>query len=301
MSASPAQGVAANRPRNAAWLRYAFVLSVVVLLAFIFAEAARNLHWNVTRADSYYSHSYFVPFVSLFLVWRKREQLATIPRIPANAGFGFLLLACALVLVSDLLGFRILAQAALLPMIAGLLLVFAGWEVLRRLWFPIAFLAFMIPLPQSLTTSLTFRLKILAADGAVWLCNLFQLPMLRDGSYIHVVDDRLLVGDVCGGMRSMIALVALGALVAYLSETRPWARIAIVLMSPVIAVAANLLRIAFLCVVAYGWNSETASGWVHDFSGMLIYVVAIALLLGLDGLLRRVAPANSPPTIEPAA
>lgn len=292
MGAAPSQPLSSGQSKSPGWLPYVFGLSVIVLLVIIFAESARNLHWNVSRSNSYYSHSYLVPFVSAFLAWRKRAHLAQLPRVPTNWGFFFLIVACSLVLLSDLLGFRILGQLAMIPMLAGFVLAFFGWQFVQQLWFPLAFLAFMIPLPQSLTTSITFRLKIMAADGAVWLCNTLYLPMLRDGSYIHVVDDRLLVGDVCGGMRSLIALLALGALVAYLSETRTPARIAIFLFSPVIAVVANLLRIAFLCIVAYFWGSEMASGWVHDWSGLLIYVVAIGLLLGLDGLLRKVAPAT---------
>lgn len=295
MGSAHSQKLSGAPSKNAGWLVFVFALSVIGLLAILFAESARNLHWNVSRSNSYYSHSYLVPFVSAFLAWRKREHLAQLPRVPTNWGFAFMILACVLVLLSDLLGFRILGQLAMIPMLAGLMLVFVGWRFVRHLWFPLAFLLFMIPLPQSLTTSITFRLKIMAADGAVWLCNAFYLPMLRDGSYIHIVNDRLLVGDVCGGMRSLIALLALGALVAYMSETRMWASIVIVLFSPVIAVVANLLRIAFLCVVAYFGGSELASGWVHDFSGVLIYLVAIGLLLGLDGLLRKVAPA---PTAE---
>ncbi len=291
MDAARPQKLSDGPSKNANGLLLAFVLGVIGLLAILFAESARNLHWNVSRSNSYYSHAYLVPFVSAFLVWRKREQLARLPRIPANWGFAFLASACLLVLLSDLLGFRILGQLAMIPMLTGLVLIFFGWRFVQQVWFPLAFLLFMIPLPQSLTTSITFRLKIMAADGAVWLCNAFYLPMLREGSYIHVVNDRLLVGDVCGGMRSLIALLALGALVAYMSETRMWASILIVLLSPVIAVVANLLRIAFLCVVAYFGGSELASGWVHDLSGLLIYIVAIGLLLGLDGLLRKVAPA----------
>jgi len=284
---------AETRSSSASGFLYVCAFAVMVLLAVIFSEAARNLHWNVSRSNSYYSHSYLVPLVSLFLAWRKREQLTTLSRSPSNWGFALLVLSCSVVLLSDLLGFRILAQLAVIPMLVGFVLTFFGWRFVQQLWFSFTFLLFMIPLPQSMTTSLTFRLKLMAADGAVWLCNAFYLPILRDGSYIHVLDDRLLVGDVCGGMRSLIALLALGALISYLSETRPWASGLIFLFSPLIAVLANLVRIAFLCVVSYFWGSDMASGWVHDLSGVLIYLVAIALLLGLDGLLRKVAPAEN--------
>ena len=269
-----------------------FWLAVLVLLCFIFREAAQNLYGNVSRKNSYYSHAFIVPFVSLFFVWRERKHLSQMPKTPTNWGYPVLILACLMVLLGDLLGFRIFAQAASIPLLMGLVLIFLGLTHLRRMWFPLAFLVFMIPLPESLTTSITFRVKMLAAGGAVRLAQLFYLPMIHDGSYIHFGDDQLLVGDVCGGVRSLIALLALGAIMSYISETKPWSRILILLVAAPIAVTANMVRIFFLCVVANFWGSGVASGWVHDVSGVLIYVIALGLMIGLEIMLRKVAPAS---------
>jgi exosortase len=278
--------------KSGSWFIPCFWLAVVVLLCVIFREAAHNLYGNVSRKNSYYSHAFIVPFVSLFFVWRDRKYLSQMPKAPTNWGYPVLILACLMVLLSDLLGFRIFAQAAIIPLLVGLVLVFLGIAHLRRVWFPLAFLVFMIPLPESLTTSITFRVKMVAAGGAVRLAQLFYLPMIHDGSYIHFGDDQLLVGDVCGGVRSLIALLALGAIMSYISETKPWSRILILLVAAPIAVTANMVRIFFLCVVANFWGSGVASGWVHDVSGVLIYVIALALMIGLEILLRKVAPAS---------
>ena len=276
--------------RRVNWLLAGFWLAVAVLLVFIFREAARSLYDVVSRSNSYYSHALLVPFVSAFFVWRDRAHIAEMPKAPTNWGFAGLILACLLVLLGDLLGFRIFGQLAVLPLLIGLILIFLGPRQLLRMWFPLVFLLFMIPLPESLTTSVTFRVKMLATEGAVQLSQALYLPMIRDGSYIHFGDDRLLVGDVCGGLRSLIALLALGTIMSYISRTRTWARILILVISGPIAVAANVLRIFVLCVVAYFWGSSLASGWVHDVSGIFIYLVALVLMLGLEGLLRKAAP-----------
>ena len=283
--------------KSPSWFLPGFWLTVLVLLCLIFREAAQNLYGNISRSNSYYSHAFLVPFVSLFFVYRDRDHLSQMPRTPTNWGYAVLAFACLMVLAGDLLGFRIFAQAAIIPLLAGLALTFLGARHVRRMWFPLAFLLFMIPIPESLTTSMTFHVKMLATEGAVRLSQAIYLPMIHDGSYIHFGDDRLLIGDVCGGLRSLIALLALGAIMSYISETRTWSRILILLISAPIAVAANMLRILVLCVVGNFWGSSVASGWVHDVSGVFIYVVALGLMIGLEGLLRKVAPSleRNPP------
>lgn len=280
------------------WFFYGFWICVTILIALIFQEGVRSLISAFNAKESYYSHGFLVPFVSLYFVWLDRERLREMPRRPTIFGLVFLGLACLMVLMSDLAGFRIFAQAAILPLLIGFLLLFLGPRHVFRMWFPLVFLLFMIPIPESITTSMTFHVKMLATEGAVRLSSLFYFPMIRDGSYIHFGDDRLLVGNVCSGLRSLIALLAMGAIMSYISHTRPWSRILILLISGPIAVAANVLRIFFLCIAAYYWGSALASGWLHDVSGIFIYVVALAFLLAMEGILRRLAPAKQTPQGE---
>ncbi len=276
------------------WKAVAFWVAAAVLCCLIFLEAARDLYEFATRSDSYYSHALLVPFVSAYFVWRDRAVLSQMATSPSKVGYPLIFAACVIVVVGDLLGLRIFGQVAVLPLLVGLILVFLGPRHLLRMWFPLVFLLFMIPLPMSLTTAMTFRTKMLATEGAVRLSQAFFLPMVRDGSYIHFAGDRLLVGDVCSGLRSLIALLALGAVMSYISRTKTWARLLIFVVAGPVAVASNVFRIFLLCVVAHYWGSEVASGWVHDVSGVMIYIVALALMIALEGLMRQIAPASEP-------
>jgi EpsI family protein len=201
--------------------------------------------------------------------------------------------AAIMLLAGDFLGFRVLAHLSILPMLVGVIVAVWAAEAARRMWFPLVFLVFMVPIPPSITQSVALNLKLLAAETSVRLANLFTLPMVRQGSYVHFGDDSLLVGDICGGLRSLISLLALAALVAFLSRAKTWARVILLAMSGPIAIVANVVRIFFLCVVGFYWGSDTAGGRVHDYSGFMIYAVAIALLLGSDSLLRRVGGSRS--------
>ena len=156
----------------------------------------------------------------------------------------------------------------------------------------------MVPIPASLTQSVALQLKLFAAQCSVTLANLLTLPMVREGSFIYFGDDHLLIGDVCGGLRSLIALLAFGSLMAYISKTKTWARILVLIMAGPIAVLANVFRIFLLCVVGYFWGSNVAAGTVHDVSGYLIFVVAFILFLALENVLRKWASAEAAASAE---
>jgi len=269
-------------------------LAVCAELGFLYARAAAEMYDNWTMVDTYYAHGFFIPCISMFLAWRIRKELHAVVSAPSGWGLFWIVGACAMLVLGDFLGFRVAGHASLLPMLTGISLLWLGAACTRRLWFPIAYLAFMIPLPGSVVQSVAFELKLFAARAAVGLANVLTLPIVQSGSSIHFGNDSLLVGDVCGGLRSLVALLALGALVAHMSELKLWGKLLILALAGPIAIASNVLRIFALCVVGYFYGSETAGGWVHDVSGVGIFVVAVALFLGVLSVLNRVAKGVTP-------
>ncbi len=282
--------------------RYAVLFLV---LGYLYWHASNEMYKVWKLSSSYYTHGFLVPIVSAVLIWQKRDRLAQLERIPALVGYVWIVGACLFLLMGDYLSFRVFSQLSLIPMIVGVCLLFEGTARTRTIWFPIAYLIFMIPIPPSLTQSILFKLKIVAAKSAVLLSNGLGLPMVQDGSRIlwstPLGIDQLQVGDVCGGLRSLIALLAFGALMAYLSKTQSWAKILLLAVSPFIAVIANVFRIFLLCIVGYFWGSEIAAGTVHDVSGYMIFVVAFAMFFGLEMLLRKYAPQRSDESTEDAS
>lgn len=274
----------------------ASMAAVIVLVVAAYWHSFVDIYFGATAPESLYSHAMFIPLISLFFVWRQRALLGRAPLVPSPMlGYPLLLMGCLMLLVGDFLGFMTLVHFSLLPVVCGLSFLMLGRTATLVLWFPLAFLFFMLPPPYSIISVISFKSKMLATESAVHLGQLLTLNFVQDGSYVFLgSEDRLMVGDVCGGMRSLIALLAFGALMAYISKTRGWARIVILLISPVVAIAANVARIFFLCVVGYIWGSDAATGLVHDASGIGIFAFAFVLLFGAEGLLRRLAPAREP-------
>jgi len=224
--------------------------------------------------DPNFSHGFFVPLFSGFVVWQKRLQLASIPRVPSSWGLAVILVA-VFTLVLGVFGAELFfSRVSLLMLIGGLVIFFLGWQMLRAILFPLLFLILMIPIPAII-------LQILASKLAAWSLPLCGVPVLREGNIINLPAMPLEVADACSGIRSLLSLTTLAVMYGFLLETRIWLRITIALASIPIAVAANGFRIFGTGLLVQYWDPEKAEGFFHQFSGWLIFVVSLLLLFAL--------------------
>ena len=153
------------------------------------------------------------------------------------------------------------------------------------MWFPLFLLVFMVPLPEVSIAQLNFRLKMWAADWGVSIATNLGVIVERQGNRVLLEGDKnLVIANVCNGLRTLISLLAFGSLYAYVCRLRGVWRIALFAMSVPVAVVANSFRIVTLILVADIWDVETATGWYHDTSGVLVFVLAFLLMFGLEKL-----------------
>jgi EpsI family protein len=186
---------------------------------------------------------------------------------------------------------------ALIGFLAGLVLFFWGAAALRCLWFPLAFLVFMVPLPEVTIAQMNFRLKMFAADGGVQLANLLGISAIRSGNRVFLEEGKsLVIANVCNGLRTLISLLAFGAIYAYICRLRGLWRLVLLALSVPVAIACNSLRIVSLILVANIWDEKVATGWYHDLSGFLIYPLAFAMMFGLERLILRLRRLAGRPT-----
>ncbi len=231
--------------------------------------------------DPNFSHGFFVPLFSGFVVWQKRLQLASIPRVPSSWGLAVILVA-VFTLVLGVFGAELFfSRVSLLMLIGGLVIFFLGWQMLRAILFPLLFLILMIPIPAIILNQITLPLQILASKLAAWSLPLCGVPVLREGNIINLPAMPLEVADACSGIRSLLSLTTLAVMYGFLLETRVWLRITIALASIPIAVAANGFRIFGTGLLVQYWDPEKAEGFFHEFSGWLIFVVSLLLLFAL--------------------
>lgn len=258
-----------------------------ILMAWTFSNIW--IRWN--NPNGYYQHGPLIFPISIavaFLIVRKNGLAMFSTR--SSRGWGMLLvigallihLACMFARVTFVSGFM------LVPLYAGSMLYLGGWPMLRTLWFPIVFLSFMIPLPDITIYNINFHLKLFAADASTGIVNLLGVPVFGKGSEIFLTGDKhLMVDDMCGGLRSLISLMAFATLFSYACRVRGYKRWALFFSAVPIAVAANIVRITVLIIVAhfYGTKLTSPGGWVHDSMGLLVFVFAFCLMFAEEEIL----------------
>ena len=258
-------------------------LAVLVVLAYI-----PTFDWMIDRwsvADTYYSHGFLVPFISAFLVWLKRKELSRLKIKPE--AWGWLVFGAGMVVYALSAVLRVYSSSgfSLLIVLPGLILLFWGKDHLKALWFPLAFLLFMVPLPLVVISNMSFKLKIIATQASVAIINMMGVPAVREGSVIKTLHSYVVVEDPCSGIRSLLALIALGALMAYFSRLSTTKKLILFAASIPLAVATNIVRIVVVTLASEMYGSEFATGKFHDTMGILVFVLAFFGMLMIANIL----------------
>ena len=256
-----------------------------------------------------WEHCWLVPLAVAGLLVYRRKSLAELPISGSWTGMAALLASFFLYWVGYLADNVYLGYAALLAFLASSVLWLLGWQWLKALSFPIAFLVFMLPLPF-MDNFLAFPLRILMSKFSVGFLNLIGLHCLQSGTAIVSVPDfaaglasgerfAVDVADPCSGIRSLFALMMVSALYGYIAMDRPWQKWVVFLSSVPLAVAGNFARIIMLTLGTVTLGAETAIGSLeeptvfHMASGFLVFAVALGGMLLVGWLVQRFAPRSA--------
>jgi exosortase len=272
---SPPVALAESSAEQTNW----HVWSVVLLLLSLL------LYWQVLKAlaldwfnDPDYGHGVFVPLFSAYILWRDRRRWLRAEIRPNNLGLLIVLAAISLLLFGDLGAELFTARFSFLVLLAGMIVFLTGWKMLRSVLFPLAFLVFMIPIPEILYNQITFPLQLLASRLATFCLEVLQIPVLRDGNILVISNYSLAVVEACSGIRSLISLLALAAAYGYLAEPSRHVRVVLGFLMVPIALITNAIRITIAGVMAHRFGPGTAEGFLHEFSGWIIFLSAILLM-----------------------
>jgi exosortase len=238
--------------------------------------------WN----DPNFSHGFFVPLFSAFVIWQERSRLTGLSPRPSWWGLLFLGFGLCVLIVGQMGAELFLSRLSLLIVLAGLIVLFLGWSFFRALLFPWAFLLLMIPIPAIVFNQITFPLQLLASKVASTTLPWMGVPVLREGNVIVLPAMALEVAEACSGIRSLMSLATLAVIYGYLMEPKVAVRVLLALASVPIAVAANSLRIVGTGLLVQYWDPEKAEGFFHEFSGWLIFVVSLVMLYLLHRIVR---------------
>lgn len=237
--------------------------------------------------DNNYSHGFLIIPVSIWLIWKKREILRTIPLETGRWGLPIIIGSLGLFILGTAGAEFFTTRVSMVGLLLGVALYLAGPRFVREIWFSFFFLLFMIPIPYIIYYSLTFPLQLLGSKIAAGVLGVIGIPHLRQGNIIHLPDNYSLeVAEACSGLRSLVSLLALGALLAYWTQTSK-TKAAILFLSTIpIAIAANIFRISVTAIGAYGISRKIAEDFIHELSGTIVFLFSLACLLILSSLFR---------------
>ncbi len=243
--------------------------------------------WAEWWRNDYYSYGSLIVPVAFYLAWRRttpRTGQEATARRGDNRGLGLLVAALAAYLLLVTGRVYYLAAFAMIVMIAGLVWTFAGLLTLRQLAFPIGFMILMVPLPFVDRATLPLALITGACSGT--LAHWLGLNVSVVGSAVTLPNANLVIGAQCSGINSVMALLALTALVAYAVKGTWISRLLLIAVAIPLAMLGNILRVASLLLVAQSWGTEAGFRFYHDYSGIATFLLALLLIIPLTRLLR---------------
>ncbi len=255
--------------KKAYFIRLGIIFGVAIL---VYIPVFIWMYSRWVAAETYYSHGFLVPLISVFLVWQKRKELSRFNLKPTRGGWLFFIPGIFIYLIGSFWETYFIGGVSLLLVLTGIILLFLGWQFLMELIFRLLFLGVRSPLRMVAISNISFRLKIFASQIAVFMVNRLGLAAIREGSVIKTAHSYLVVEDPCSGIRSLIALIALGTLMAYLSRLSKPKKVILFLSSIPIAIFSNVIRIASLTLVSEMYGPKVATGNFHDIMGIMVFV-----------------------------
>jgi eight transmembrane protein EpsH (proposed exosortase) len=241
------------------------------------------------------SHALLVPLIAMYFVWIKREELGRIEISGSAVGGLFLAGTLVVYLVSFVGGIAVFARLMIVFSLFGLLWSCMGWQVVRVLVFPLGFLVFMVPVPDSVLGMVSFPLQLLATKIAAGVIQFCSIPVYREGNMLYFAHAQLEVAEACSGIRSIMSLTMLSVIFAHLSGNGWWRKALLIFSAIPIAMLANILRVSGTGILAHFFGNKVARGFLHEFSGLAIFVFGLVLLFLVFNLLNRIGNSNPRP------
>lgn len=242
--------------------------------------------------NSDYSYGVLVPFIAVYFIWQKRDALRSAAISGSSWGMIILAVSLATYSICYIGGVAVAMRLAMVSSLLGIVLFVLGEQILKIILFPLLFLFFMVPIPESIEMAVTLPLQLLATRAAAGILNLLSIPFYREGNMLHFVKTQLEVAEACSGIRTITALSMLSAIFVH-QMASGWKRQTLLFLSAVpIAMAANIIRVSGTGVLAHFYGERVARGFLHEFSGLVVFALGLVVLYVEFVLLNRKGPSR---------
>jgi len=271
------------------WIK--FTLYGLLLLGIYYSAFT----WLITKdwEKEAYSYCWLIPPIVIFLIWFKRDELTTQPAKPSWAGLAPIGVGILFFWLGELGGEYFTMYVSSWLIVVGLCLLHLGWQKFKTIGFAMFFILTMFPAPDFLNTRIMLQLRLISSKLGVAMIQIYGLPATREGNIIDLGFTKLQVVDACSGLHSLISLIVLSLLIVYFFKDHIWKRAVLLLSSIPLAIVTNSMRIAMTAILYKYFGSGVAEGFLHEFSGLLIFVICIPVLLIEMKVLEKLPPIQS--------
>ena len=258
-----------------------------LLIGFAYLDTIQDMMYRWDTKEEY-GYGYIIPFITLFLVWQRKDQLAVTEFNPSAMGLILVVLGGLLLFLGSLATTHTLSQYGLVLVIMGVALTMLGWKAFKIVMVPLAVLFFMVPLPPFIYNTLSTKLQLISSEIGVAVIRLFDISVYLEGNVIDLGSYKLQVVEACSGLRYLFPLISLSFIAAYIYKGAFWKKAIIFLSSIPITVLMNSFRIGVIGVLVEYGGPEQAEGFLHDFEGWIIFMACMAILVLEMALLAKV-------------
>jgi exosortase len=264
----------------------------ILLLFILWASIFFPVYPDLTSAwlgssNSDNSYGILVPFISLYFIWTKKEQLRLVEFTCSYSGLVILVVSLLIYLVSYVGGVVFLQRLMMVSSLISLVLFVCGKEIYRILAFPLLFLFFMLPIPESVVNLVSFPLQTYATIISSKIIQWCGIPVYREGHMLYFTQTQLEVAEACSGIRSISALLMLSVIFMHQCNNNIKLKTIIISSSIVIAFVANIMRVSGTGILAHFFGAGVARGFLHEFSGMAVFAVGFVMMFAEYKLLNR--------------
>jgi exosortase B len=262
-------------------------LPIVVGLAVLYLPSLWDLFHGIWAQDAQ-MHGPIVLGIACWLIYRNWPAMLEASRGEQSSAWGWPIFVTGILLYAlgrsqDILIFEI---GSVIWLLVGLSLLNLGPKALKAQWFALFFMLFMVPLPGAVVDTVTMPMKMAVSYVAEHVLFWAGYPIGRNGVILQIGQYMLLVADACAGLHTLLTLEALGLLYLNLVRRDSFFRnVSLAILIVPISFTANVIRVMTLSLITYHFGDEAGQGFLHGFAGMVLFLSALMLIIGVDNLL----------------
>lgn len=235
-----------------------------------------------------YSHGPIILSVSAFLLWRARAELFGSDQNSSTvAGLGITAFGLLLYIIGRSQEILMLEIGSAPWVLAGVVVTTRGLSTLKKVWFSLFFMVFMIPLPGMIVETVTMPMKLGVSYVAETLLYNLGYPIARSGVILQIGQYKMFVADACAGLQTLLTLESLGLFYLAVVQHSSLARnLTLACLIIPISFTANVLRVIALTLITFHFGDAAGQGFLHGFAGIVLFVSALILIIAVDTALR---------------